>query len=495
MPENKYSYDVLKKKIAKCESMMKAKDSSSDEYKELERKKKQYKKKLELTPEWKEEIDEESFGLYGDFPLNNLSKHQKKAKDMIESLIKLGDQRPGTSSDLKEEDIINLCKQIREVFLAEKMVLTLSAPIKICADLHGQFYDLLRLFEYGNHPIQSNYLFLGDYVDRGKQSVETMCLLFAYKLLDPSSIHLLRGNHETSKINRIYGFYDECKRRYSVKVYKAFCNAFNCMPMVAVVEETIVCMHGGLSPGLEDLEDVNKKERPCEIPEEGLLCDLVWADPDPDVTGWVESDRGVSYLFGKDILNKFLEKNDYELVVRGHQVVEDGYQFFNDRKLVTLFSAPNYCGEFDNSGAMMIIDKDMSCSFQLLKPVSRRRESILRDFGIKRLSASDRLKGSIRKIISMRRVFGGMDVKDMLKKEKNADRKSYARPSTDDFGITGFSAVFFAEQLTLTLEIEDLTRKNTTWGDVWDDLYYDDEQLAEFKYEAFMESLEEEEGY
>lgn len=173
--------------------------------------------------------------------------------------------------------------------------------------------------------------------------------------------------------------------------------------------------------------------------------------------------------------------------------MEDGYQFFAERKLVTLFSAPNYCGEFDNSGAMMIIDQDMSCSFQLLKPVSRRRESILRDFGIKRLSASDRLKGSIRKIISMRRVFGGMDVKDMLKKEKNADRKSYARPSVDTFNASGFSAVFFAENLTFTLEIEDLTRKNTSWGDIWEDLYYDDEQLAEFKYEAFMESLEEDE--
>jgi hypothetical protein len=181
-------------------------------------------------------------------------------------------------------------------------------------------------------------------------------------------------------------------------------------------------------------------------------------------------------------------------VVRGHQVVEDGYQFFNERKLVTLFSAANYCGEFNNAGAMMIIDKDMSCSFQLLKPVSRRRESIMREFSKTGFSASSRFKGGVNKIASMRRVFGGMDVKDMLNKEKNADRKSYARPSTDTFsGASGFSAVFFAEELTHSMDIEDLTRKNTTWGDIWEDLYYDDVQLAEFKYEAFLESLEEDE--
>jgi hypothetical protein len=142
---------------------------------------------------------------------------------------------------------------------------------------------------------------------------------------------------------------------------------------------------------------------------------------------------------------------------------------------------------------MMKIDKDMSCSFQLLKPVSRRRESLMREFSTKRVAPSKRLKGSIKNIISMRRVFGGMDVKDMLSKEKIADRKSYARPSTDDFGGSGFSACFFAEDLTVTYNVEDLTRKNTSWGDIWEDLYYDDEQLAEFKYEAFVESLEENE--
>lgn len=194
-------------------------------------------------------------------------------------------KQPGTDAGLKEEHIIKLCQEAQEMFMKDPMVLRLESPIKICGDLHGQFYDLLRLFEHGGYPGQGNsqFVFLGDYVDRGKQSVETMCLLLAFKVLHPTKLHLLRGNHETATVNRIYGFYDECKRRYSLKLYKAFTNAFNCMPMCAIISETILCMHGGLSPDLTDFSQIDSIQRPCEIPEEGILCDLMWADPDPDV--------------------------------------------------------------------------------------------------------------------------------------------------------------------------------------------------------------------
>ena len=120
-------------------------------------------------------------------------------------------------------------------------------------DLHGQYFDLLRLFEYGGFPPDSNYLFLGDYVDRGKQSLETICLLLAYKIKYPENFFLLRGNHECASINRIYGFYDECKRRYSIKLWKTFTDCFNCLPVSAVVDEKILCMHGGLSPDLHQV--------------------------------------------------------------------------------------------------------------------------------------------------------------------------------------------------------------------------------------------------
>merc|ERR1712032_287687 len=136
---------------------------------------------------------------------------------------------------------------------AQSALLELEAPIKICGDVHGQFQDLLRLFEYGGLPPESNYLFLGDYVDRGKQSIETISLLLAYKVKYPCNMFLLRGNHETATITRMYGFYDECKRRYNTKVWKRFIDAFNCLPVCALVQEKILCMHGGISPDLTNL--------------------------------------------------------------------------------------------------------------------------------------------------------------------------------------------------------------------------------------------------
>jgi serine/threonine-protein phosphatase PP1 catalytic subunit len=235
-------------------------------------------------------------------------------------------------------------------------------------DIHGQFVDLLRLFDLGGYPPTSTYLFLGDYVDRGKQSLETICLLLAYKVKYPDKIFLLRGNHEDAKINRVYGFYDECKRRFNVRLWKIFCDCFNCLPMAALIDDKILCMHGGLSPELNSLDQIKDIERPTEIPDYGLLCDLVWSDPSPDSEGWGESDRGVSCTFGADKLVEFLEKNDLDLICRAHQVVEDGYEFFAQRRLVTIFSAPNYCGEFDNAGALLSIDESLMCSFQILKP-------------------------------------------------------------------------------------------------------------------------------
>lgn len=140
------------------------------------------------------------------------------------------------------------------------------------------------------------------------------------------------------------------------------------MPVAALIEEKILCMHGGLSPDLTSTEQINSIIRPTDVPDTGLLCDLLWADPDSSVKGWGESERGVSYVFGGDVVTNFLKKNDLDLICRAHQVVEDGYEFFNKRQLVTIFSAPNYCGEFNNSGAMMSIDENLGCCFQVLRP-------------------------------------------------------------------------------------------------------------------------------
>ncbi|KAK8815464.1 hypothetical protein WA158_003676 [Blastocystis sp. Blastoise] len=291
---------------------------------------------------------------------------------VIDQLLEVRGTKPGKQVTLPEETIRALCIKSKEIFLSQPVLLTLEAPIKLCGDIHGQYYDLLRLFEYGGFPPEANYLFLGDYVDRGKQSIESICLLLAYKIRYPENFFILRGNHETDSINRIYGFYDECKRRYNIKLWKTFSDVFNCLPIAALIDNRILCMHGGLSPALTDLSQLEQVQRPCAIPEIGLLCDILWSDPDKSLsTGWGINDRGVSFTFAADVVKHFLQSQDLDLICRAHQVVEDGYDFFADRHLVTIFSAPNYCGEFNNAGAMMSIDENLMCSFQILRPTTK----------------------------------------------------------------------------------------------------------------------------
>jgi len=290
---------------------------------------------------------------------------------IIEKLLSVKGSKPGKQVNLLENEISFVVNKAREIFISQPILLELEAPLKICGDIHGQYYDLLRLFDYGGFPPEANYLFLGDYVDRGKQSLETICLMLAYKIKYPENFFLLRGNHECSSINRLYGFYDECKRRYNFKIWKLFGDCFNCLPVAALIDDKIICMHGGLSPDLTNLEQITRIMRPTEVPDEGLLCDLLWSDPDKDIKGWAENERGVSYVFGQEIISTFLKKHELDLICRAHQVVEDGYEFFGKRQLVTVFSAPNYCGEFDNSAALMSVDENLVCSFQILKPADK----------------------------------------------------------------------------------------------------------------------------
>ena len=248
------------------------------------------------------------------------------------------------------------------------MLLELNSNVNICGDIHGQYYDLLHLFELGGYPPESNYLFLGDYVDRGKQSIETISLLFAYKIKYPNNFFILRGNHECALINRVYGFFDECKRRYNVKIWKIFIECFNCLPIAAVIDDNIFCVHGGLSPDLNFISQIKGILRPTDVPDYGLLCDILWSDPDNDLKDdFGENERGISFTYSKKTIEKFLKDNQLDLICRAHQVVEDGYEFFGNKCLVTVFSAPNYCDMFDNSGAMMCVDENLVCSFKIIK--------------------------------------------------------------------------------------------------------------------------------
>ncbi|KAF3992517.1 hypothetical protein FT662_01063 [Candidozyma haemuli var. vulneris] len=306
---------------------------------------------------------------------------------VIERLLNVGQRRSSTAFKsrsnrdklpLTPDEIKHITAKSRSIFLDQPTMLKLSPPVKIVGDIHGQYHDLIRIFNSCGHPPQTNYLFLGDYVDRGYKSLETILLLLCYKIKYPENFFMLRGNHESANITKIYGFYDECKRRLplisgSHKLWKNFIDVFNSLPIAASINDKIFTIHGGLSPELRDLKQIEQIQRPTDIPDKGLLADLLWSDPDPKLksfneTHWPKNDRGVSYCFGKKHVDHFLNKFNMDLIVRGHMVVEDGYEFFNRRKLVTVFSAPNYCGEFNNYGAVMSVDKKLCCSFELLKP-------------------------------------------------------------------------------------------------------------------------------
>ncbi|EAX91268.1 Serine/threonine protein phosphatase alpha-1 isoform, putative [Trichomonas vaginalis G3] len=292
---------------------------------------------------------------------------------ITDKLLDAGSKPPGTPAGLSLSKIQMLCKEVRKILIDQPILLELQPPLTICGDIHGQYHDLLRIFDRCKYPPQTNYLFLGDYVDRGVQSIETICLLFSYKIRYPENFFLLRGNHECSYINREFGFFDECIQQYSVTVWRMFSDVFNCLPLAAIIDDKIFCVHGGISPNLRKLDDIRalESQRPFEIPEEGLVCDLVWSDPDFETPEWAGNDRGASYVFGVNPLKKFLERFHFDLVVRGHQAVMGGYDFpFQDEQgIVTLFSAPNYCYEYDNKGATMQVDENLFCSFTVLPPM------------------------------------------------------------------------------------------------------------------------------
>ena len=304
---------------------------------------------------------------------SNKKKKPLKPINIDETIQKLLDAgyaaKKSKTLCLKNSEIGQICQQSREILLSQPPLLELSPPVKIVGDVHGQYGDLLRLFTKCGFPPAANYLFLGDYVDRGKQSLETILLLLCYKIKYPENFFLLRGNHECANVTRVYGFYDECKRRCNIKTWKVFVDTFNTLPLAAIVTGKIFCVHGGLSPILNSMDEIRHVSRPTDVPDFGLINDLLWSDPTDSPNEWEDNERGVSYCYNKVAINKFLNKFGFDLVCRAHMVVEDGYEFFNDRSLVTVFSAPNYCGEFDNWGAVMSVSEGLLCSFELLDPL------------------------------------------------------------------------------------------------------------------------------
>ena len=259
----------------------------------------------------------------------------------------------------------------------ETNVQPVRCPVTICGDIHGQFHDLMELFKIGGRSPDTNYLFMGDYVDRGYYSVETVSLLLCLKTRYPDRVHLLRGNHESRQITQVYGFYDECVRKYgSGNVWKLFTDLFYYLPLTAVVEDQIFCLHGGLSPSIDTLDNIRELDRVQEVPHDGSMCDLLWSDPD-ERRGWGISPRGAGYIFGGDISEMFNHRNGLSLISRAHQLVMDGYNWSHNMNVVTIFSAPNYCYRCGNQAAIMEVDEYMNKNFLQFDPAPRRGETLV----------------------------------------------------------------------------------------------------------------------
>jgi len=268
---------------------------------------------------------------------------------------------------LKESEVKRLCTMAREILIDESNVQRVESPVTICGDIHGQFYDLKELFKVGGECPNTNYLFMGDFVDRGFFSVETFLLLLALKVRYPDRITLIRGNHESRQITQVYGFYDECLRKYgSVNVWRYCTEIFDYLSLSAIIDDKIFCVHGGLSPSINTLDQIRIIDRKQEVPHDGAMCDLMWSDPE-DIDGWGLSPRGAGYLFGTDVVQKFNNTNNLNLICRAHQLVMEGYKWMFDESLVTVWSAPNYCYRCGNVAAILELDENLNRQFKIFE--------------------------------------------------------------------------------------------------------------------------------
>ena len=262
---------------------------------------------------------------------------------------------------LPEKDLKLLCGKAKEIFIEESNVQNVSAPVIICGDIHGQIYDLLELFKKGGDIPSSRYIFMGDYVDRGYNGVEVLELLLALKIKYPEHITLLRGNHESRQICFAYGFYEEITRKYgNANAWEYFTDLFDYLPLAALVEGKLFCVHGGLSPYISTVDQIRLINRKMEIPREGVFCDLMWSDPD-DIETWLMSCRGAGWIFGWKVVDEFTHINGLELICRAHQLVMEGFKYWFEKKnLCTVWSAPNYCYRCGNKASILKISSDLS---------------------------------------------------------------------------------------------------------------------------------------
>ncbi|GAC72885.1 serine-threonine phosphatase 2B, catalytic subunit [Moesziomyces antarcticus T-34] len=253
-----------------------------------------------------------------------------------------------------------------EILRQEPNLLEVDAPITVCGDIHGQYYDLMKLFEVGGNPADTRYLFLGDYVDRGYFSIECVLYLWALKIWYPDTLFLLRGNHECRHLTDYFTFKLECKHKYSEEIYDLCMESFCTLPLAAVMNKQFLCIHGGLSPELQTLDDLRSIDRFREPPTHGIMCDILWADPLEDFGSEKTNEsfihnhvRGCSYFFTYNAACQFLERNQLLSIIRAHEAQDAGYRMYRKTKttgfpsVMTIFSAPNYLDVYNNKAAVL----------------------------------------------------------------------------------------------------------------------------------------------
>lgn len=293
------------------------------------------------------------------------------SKESLDSFIKKviesasSGNYPSNTHQIKitANEAISFCNKVKPIFQKEKTVLDLAGPINICGDLHGNLSDLVHCFKLGGTPPQARWLFLGDYVDRGPCSVEVIMLLLALKIQYPSQVYLIRGNHECMELTEIFGFSDECLQRFETqgeKVWTAFCDVFEYIPIAAIVANEYLCIHGGISPKLETVQQIRDLQRPLKVPISGLVADLLWSDPSKDIEEFSRSDRGTTCIWGLNPIKKFLSANNLKSLIRAHQMVKEGFEFsFSpDTSVITIFTASNYEEDTPNKAAFLKFDKN-----------------------------------------------------------------------------------------------------------------------------------------
>eukprot|EP00027_Filamoeba_sp_ATCC50430_P008359 CAMPEP_0168559646 /NCGR_PEP_ID=MMETSP0413-20121227/10636_1 /TAXON_ID=136452 /ORGANISM="Filamoeba nolandi, Strain NC-AS-23-1" /LENGTH=312 /DNA_ID=CAMNT_0008590891 /DNA_START=51 /DNA_END=989 /DNA_ORIENTATION=+ len=261
---------------------------------------------------------------------------------------------------LAENTIKDICEKVKELLIDESNVTMIRSPITIVGDIHGQFHDLLEIFRIGGKSPDTNYLFLGNYVDRGSYSVETISLLLCLKLKYPNRVFLLRGNHETRALTQVHGFYAECVRKYgNSNVWKYMTDMFDYLTVAAIIDDKIIAMHAGLSSSISSIDQLRVINRFQEVPPESPLTDILWSDPDPERDGFNFSPRGAGCTFGQAAVKQFLLNNKLEHIVRSHQLCMDGYQLIFDNKLSTIWSAPNYLSRCGNVACVLEVGEDL----------------------------------------------------------------------------------------------------------------------------------------